>query len=131
MCFASSLPTLEKIVKMPVFFVRNVEVWRYTTKYKKLIMIHRRKALICFAEEIVIDVLENSNFNFTSLIQEILMQKQPSEIFQKIKKCSSLDLLSLWRESVWSDSVKTKNNTKWMKTIFDNNTYLGDYSYSY
>ena len=131
MCFASSLPTLEKIVKMPVFFVRNVEVWRYTTKYKKLIMIHRRKALIYFAEEIVIDVLENTNFNFTSLIQEILMQKQPSEIFQKIKKCSSLDLLSLWRESVWSDSVKTKNNTKWMKTIFDNNTYLGDYSYSY
>ena len=63
-------------------------------------MIHRRKALIYFAEEIVIDVLENTNFNFTSLIQEILMQKQPSEIFQKIKKCSSLDLLSLWRESV-------------------------------
>ena len=58
-------------------------------------MIHRRKALIYFAEEIVIDVLENTNFNFTSLIEEILMQKQPSEIFQIIKKCSPLDLLSL------------------------------------
>ena len=48
-------------------------------------LIHRRKALIYFAEQIVIDVLENTNFNFTSLIEEILMQKQPSEIFQKIK----------------------------------------------
>ena len=58
-------------------------------------MIHRRKALIYFAEETVIDVLENTNFNFTSLIEEILMQKQPSEIFQNNKKCSPLDLLSL------------------------------------
>ena len=58
-------------------------------------MIHRRKALIYFAEETVIDVLENTNFNFTSLIEEILMQKQPSEIFQNNKKYSPLDLLSL------------------------------------
>ena len=58
-------------------------------------MIHRRNALIYFAEEIAIDVLENTNFNFTLLIEEILMQKQPSEIFQKIKKYSPLDLLSL------------------------------------
>ena len=43
-------------------------------------MIHRRKALIYFAEEIVMAVLKNKNFNFASLIEEILMQKQPSEI---------------------------------------------------
>ena len=36
-------------------------------------MIHRRKGLIYFAEEIVMAVLENTNFNFMSLIEEILM----------------------------------------------------------
>ena len=39
---------------------------------KKPIMIHRRKALIYFAEEIVMAVLKNKNFNFASLIEEIL-----------------------------------------------------------
>ena len=41
---------------------------------KKLIMIHQRKALIYFAEKIVMAVIENTNFNFTSLIEEILIE---------------------------------------------------------
>ena len=53
-------------------------------------MIHRRKALKYFAEGIIMVVLENTNFNFTSLIEEIFMQKQPSEIFQKIKKTQAV-----------------------------------------
>ena len=40
---------------------------------KKLIMIYRRKALIYFAEEIIMTVFVNRNFNFTSVIEEILM----------------------------------------------------------
>ena len=40
---------------------------------KNFIMIYRGKALIYFAEEIVMVVLENANLNFTSLIDEILM----------------------------------------------------------
>ena len=41
---------------------------------KELIMIHRRKALIYFAEKLVMAVLENTNFNFTSLIEEIFIE---------------------------------------------------------
>ena len=41
---------------------------------KELIMIHRRKALIYSAEKLVMAVLENTNFNFTSLIEEIFIE---------------------------------------------------------
>ena len=37
-------------------------------------MIHRRKALRYFAEKIVVAVLENTNFNFTLLIEGILIE---------------------------------------------------------
>ena len=41
---------------------------------KELKMINRRKALIYFAEKLVMAVLENTNFNFTSLIEEIFIE---------------------------------------------------------
>ena len=34
-------------------------------------MINRRRTLIYFKEKIVMAILENTNFNFTSLIEEI------------------------------------------------------------
>ena len=37
----------------------------------KKLMINRRRTLIYFAEKVVIAILENANFNFTSLIDKI------------------------------------------------------------
>ena len=37
----------------------------------KKLMINRRRTLIYFAEKIIMAILENANFNFTSLIDEI------------------------------------------------------------
>ena len=78
-------------------------------------------------------------------MRKFLCRSSRLKSFKKWKNVVRWISLSLYRESVWSDSANTKNNTKWMKTILhlkksmmvhfpasynSHQSYLGYYSYS-